>query len=213
MLDLTCGTGSLVFYLSERSYDVIGSDFSSPLLKIAREKATSIKRGIQFFDGDMRYIKIRKFDTAITMFNAIGHLTKDEFEEALRNIYSNLKDDGIYIFDIFNLEAITDEVVSTFVMDIDKIINGVRVHNTQYSEVDRANGLLTSHDTYTILKDPTSPEIKTNTFSLHLYSAVELKDILQKNGFQMLEQYDMNGHDFTPPKNINILTVVKKLPV
>lgn len=125
------------------------------MLKIARTKATSIKRGIQFFDGDMRYIKVGKFDTAITMFNAIGQLTKDEFEEALRNIYSNLKDDGIYVFDIFNLEAITDEVVSTFVMDI----------------------------------------------------------ILQKNGFQVLEQYDMNGHDFTPPKNINILTIVKKLPV
>ena len=57
----------------------------------------------------MRYIKIRKFDTTITMFNAIGHLTKDtEFEEALLKHLFKLKDDGIYIFDIFNLETITD---------------------------------------------------------------------------------------------------------
>lgn len=212
VLDLTCGTGSQVFYLSERGYDVTGSDFSPSLLKIARAKASSIKKEVQFIDGDMRHIQVGQFDAAITMFNAIGHLTKDEFAEALQNIHSNLQSDGIYVFDIFNLEAMTDEVISTFVMDINKLIDGVRIHNTQYSEIDLAKSLLTSYDTYTIYKDATSPEIKKNTFSLQIYSAAELESILYQNGFRVIEQSDIAGNDFIPKESLNILIVAKKLP-
>ena len=39
VLDLSCGTGSQVFFLNKLGYKVTGADFSPPLLKIARKKA------------------------------------------------------------------------------------------------------------------------------------------------------------------------------
>ncbi|HLB43127.1 MAG TPA: class I SAM-dependent methyltransferase [Gammaproteobacteria bacterium] len=54
VLDMTCGTGSQVFYLAERGYEVIGSDFSPALLDQARSKAKKMNRDITFIDGDMR---------------------------------------------------------------------------------------------------------------------------------------------------------------
>jgi ubiquinone/menaquinone biosynthesis C-methylase UbiE len=54
VLDMTCGTGSQVFYLAERGYEVIGSDFSPALLDMARAKAKKLNRNITFIDGDMR---------------------------------------------------------------------------------------------------------------------------------------------------------------
>ena len=39
VLDMTCGTGSQVFYLAKRGYKVIGTDFSPALVNIARDKA------------------------------------------------------------------------------------------------------------------------------------------------------------------------------
>lgn len=39
VLDMTCGTGSQVFHLKEKGYDVTGSDFSPALLDIARKKS------------------------------------------------------------------------------------------------------------------------------------------------------------------------------
>lgn len=114
VLDLTCGTGSQVLFLAKHGYEVIGSDFSPDLLKIARKKAKEAKLNLRFIDGDMRIINVGKFDAAITMFNAVGHLTKSGFEKAIININKNLKDGGIYVFDIFNLEALSDEVVSNF---------------------------------------------------------------------------------------------------
>lgn len=166
VLDMTCGTGSQVFYLAERGYDVVGSDFSPALIEIARVKAEKLGKNITFIDGDVRELRVGKFDAVITIFNAIGHLTKEDFEKALQNIHANLKDRGMYIFDIFNLQAITDDIIANFAMDIESVVNGVKIRNVQHSESDRKNGLLTSHDHYTIFKDADEPEIHTNTFSL-----------------------------------------------
>jgi ubiquinone/menaquinone biosynthesis C-methylase UbiE len=43
VLDMTCGTGSQVFYLAERGYEVTGSDFSPALIEQARMKYRSRK--------------------------------------------------------------------------------------------------------------------------------------------------------------------------
>jgi ubiquinone/menaquinone biosynthesis C-methylase UbiE len=209
VLDMTCGTGSQVFYLAERGYEVVGSDFSPALLDIARIKAKEKNSNITFIDGDMRNLKVGKFDAVITIFNAIGHLTKSDFEIALQNIHFNLKDNGIYIFDIFNLQAITDNIIDDFSMESEKVINGVSVHNIQHSEIDRELGLLTSHDEYTISKIEGEPDRFKNNFSLQIYTADELKVLLEKNGFRVIFQYDMEGNNFDAQKSMNILTVAK----
>ena len=210
VLDMTCGTGSQVFYLAERGYEVIGNDFSPALLDIARDKAKKMNRNITFIDGDMRSVKAGKFDAVITIFNAIGHLTKTDFEKTLQNIRANLKDNGIYIFDIFNLQAITNEIINDFVMDIERVVNDVKIRSVQHSEIDRENGLLTSHDQYTIFKDGCEPEIHSNSFSLQIYTAEELQTILSRNGFKTVSQYDMDGNTFIVDKSLNILTVARK---
>lgn len=211
VLDMTCGTGSQVFYLAERGYEVTGSDFSPALIEISRNKADNAGKNITFIDGDMRELRVGKFDAVITIFNAIGHLTKADFEIALQNVYANLNDNGVYVFDIFNLQAITDAIIADFAMDIEDVVNGDKIHNTQHSEIDRKQGLLTSHDRHTIYKQGKSePEIHTNSFSLQIYTAQELQTILQRNGFEVVEQYDMDGNNFVAEKSLSILTVARR---
>lgn len=210
VLDMTCGTGSQVFYLHERGYDVIGSDFSPDLIRQAKEKALSHGERLTFIDGDMRDLQVGKFDAVITMFNAIGHVSKPDFAKTMRNIRGNLKDGGIYIFDIFNLQAITDDIIDSFKMDIQTVVNGTKIRNQQHSEVDRENRLLTSHDHYTITKEGHEPEVYTNSFSLQIYTADELKEMLEQNGFEVLHQYDLYGNEFIANKSLNILIVARK---
>ena len=208
VLDMTCGTGSQVFYLAEKGYEVIGSDFSPALIGIARDKAKKVNCNITFIDGDMRDVQAGKFDAVITIFNAIGHLTQSDFDIALKNINLNLKDRGIYIFDIFNLEALTENDVKDFV--IESNVNGINIRNEQHSEIDRVNGFLISHDQYTIQKNGRDPEVYTNTFSLQIYTASELQAVLNRNGFEIIAQYDMDGDRFISDKSLNILTVARK---
>ncbi|HDO7841037.1 TPA: class I SAM-dependent methyltransferase [Legionella pneumophila] len=210
VLDMTCGTGSQVFYLAERGYDVVGSDFSPALLAIVRNKAKELNRNITFIDGDIRELQAGQFDAVITIFNAIGHLTKADFEKALQNIQANLKDDGVYIFDIFNLQAITDDIIDDFAMDIESIVNSNHIRNIQHSEIDREKGLLTSYDRYIISKEHGEPEIHNNSFRLQIYTAKELQAILDHNGFEVISQYDMDGNAFVADKSLSILTVARK---
>lgn len=210
VLDVSCGTGSQVFFLLEHGYQVVGADFSPELLKIARKRALAQKIKVKFIDGDMRTLRVGQFDAVISIFNAVGHLTKSGFSKAIKNAASNLKNGGIFVFDIFNLEAMTDKTVAELACYVHKKINNTQILSTQCSTLDRVNGILTSYDSYMIQKDILKPEILTNKFSLQIYSARELNNILAKNGFTTLGQYAMDGSKFQRLKSLNILTVAQK---
>lgn len=109
VLDLTCGTGSQVFWLLKRGYEVVGFDINNQMLEIARNKARKQNLSIQLKQGDMRTAKAGKFDAVITIFNSIGQLTPQDFEKAVQNIHNNLNTHGLYVFDIFNLAYLLHE--------------------------------------------------------------------------------------------------------
>lgn len=210
--DITCGTGSQVFYLAKRNYHVVGSDLCPDLIAQARGKALQLQLDTPLLVADMRDSQLGEFDAVISIFSAIGHLSRQDFVRSLQNIRDNLGPGGIYVFDIFNLQALTDAVMKTFVMDISSEQDGLRFRNRQTSELDRNKGWLISHDHYCIEK-PGQPEKNfTNTFRLQIYTAPELNQLLLENGFEVIGQYDMQGKDFMPEESLNILTVARKTP-
>ncbi|MDP1574403.1 MAG: class I SAM-dependent methyltransferase [Coxiellaceae bacterium] len=213
VLDMTCGTGAQVFYLAKRGYQVIGSDFSPALLEIARNKALDQKTSIQFVDGDIRELQLGQFDAAITIDNAIGHLVKDDFDIAIKNIYKNLRQGGIYIFDILNLDAMTDEVI---VADSKKMTNqtvtadGTTIDSVRRTTIDRENGYLTSDEIFTIQKDGKEKKLH-NRCTLQIYTMNEIKNMLAKNGFKVIEQDKIDAYTFhQDDAGYSILTVAEK---
>lgn len=180
VLDLTCGTGSQVFFLAKRGYKCISTDFSPDLLKTARNKAKKEKMSIKFIGGDMRTLKVGTFDSVITIFNAVGHLSKLGFEKAMRNIHANLKKCGIYIFDIFNLQAMTDKVVANLDHHEHEQVNNTKVHAMQCSTVDKRSGLLTSYNMCMFQTNADKPVQINNKCSLQIYTVAELKEMLKK---------------------------------
>jgi hypothetical protein len=127
---------------------------------------------------------------------------------ALQNIRKNLKENGVYIFDIFNLQALTDEVIRTFVMDIKNETDGVEFRNKQVSEIDRENGLLISHDHYSF-NNGEGDEEHINTFSLQVYAFDEMEVLLANNGFEIVNVHDMSGGAFDPETSLSMLIVAK----
>lgn len=211
VLDLTCGTGSQVFFLADRGYQVMGADLSSALLKQAREKARRKDLDIPFIEGDMRTVKIGTFDAVITIFNAVGHLTKKGVEKAIKNIHQNLKRGGIYVFDILSLEAIEDDasVADLACYSCSKVGN-THLLAIQCSTIDRQHGILTSYDSFLIQKNNLKPKRVKHSFSLQLYTAKELRELLSKNGFETIKQYGIDGTEFLEKTTKNILTVARK---
>jgi len=213
VLDMTCGTGSQVFYLAKRGYKVIGSDFSPGLLKLARDKAKKQNIDLQFIDGDMRTLQVGQFDSVITIDNAIGHLIKNDFELTVRNIYANLNDNGFYIFDILNLDAMTDDVVKSDNerMTDKRITNdGTTIYNTRQSTIDRNSGQFTSENNFTIQSQEKETKVQ-NKCTLQIYNMDELRNILVRNGFEIIEQYKADAYTFNKTDSgYSIITIAKK---
>lgn len=213
VLDMACGTGAQVFYLTRLGYEVVGSDFSPALLEIARKKALKENLSIEFIDGDMRTLQVDSFDAVITIDNAIGHLVKSDFNIAISNIHQNLNHGGIYVFDILDLDAMTDEVIQA---DSEKMTNvsitedGTRINNVRHSTIDRVNGILTANETISIQKNNTQKKVN-NTCSLQIYTMDELGDILSQNGFKIVEQFKVDAYTFSEDdKGYSILTAAMK---
>jgi len=211
VLDLTCGTGSQVFWLCKKGYDVVGVDINSRMLEIARKKAQEQDLLMMLQQGDMRTSKVGKFDAVITIFNSIGHLTCDDFIKTVQNIYGNLNKNGLYIFDIFNLDYLLyKDNITKLTIDWQRKLEGILVREIQYSTVTK-DGILASYDIYHEQINLAKPKITTSVQTLQVYTAIQLKEILEKNGFAIIQQTDIDGLKLSTFKTERILTVAKKL--
>ncbi len=211
VLDLTCGTGSQVFWLHKCGFLVTGVDINAKMLKIAKDKAHHEKLDLHFIKGDMRTIQLGKFDAAITIFNAIGHLTKADFVKALHNISTNLKSDGLYIFDIVDLNYyLTDNNIAQLTIDWSTKTGDTRCRYIQYSTVN-TDGILASYTTTIVQKSSEKPKALENAQTLQIYTANQLKELLNKNGFKLIEQCAIDGSKFVEGKTDRILTIAQKL--
>jgi len=210
VLDLTCGTGSQVFWLAKHGYQMTGSDISPGMLNVAKRKAKKEKINVPFLLGDMRTIKVGTFDAALTIFNAVGHLTKAGFEKTMRNVCANLHDGGIYVFDIFNRSYLThDNNITKLSIEWIRIVGDIKLREIQHSIIDY-KGLLVSYTTNYEQKSSGKLKASKSVGTLQTYTAKELQEMLVRNGFKVLGQYAMDGSKFLEKETERILTVAKK---
>ncbi len=212
VLDLTCGTGDQVFWLAERGYGVVGSDISPAMLSVARRRAMLRKMRIKFLQGDMRNVEAGTFDAAITIFNAVGHLSKQGFERAMRNIRDNLKDGGIYVFDILNA-SMSKPLEEGLLVNTVTEAGAVAVHKLQVCRINRRSGILTMDEVFCTWRKNGRIKIgKPVRWTMQIYGAKELRDMLARNGFKVLGQYSWpDGGRFLGKNSSAILTVARKV--
>jgi 2-polyprenyl-3-methyl-5-hydroxy-6-metoxy-1,4-benzoquinol methylase len=211
VLDLTCGTGSQVFWLAKRGFKVVGSDFNSKMLEVAKSKARKSQLDVQLLRGDMRTLHVGEFDAVITIFNAVGHLTQADFEKSMRNIHKNLKPGGIYVFDIFNLSyLLKHDHIRKLTIDWQQRSGSTTVRDIQYSTV-RENGVLASYNISHVQKGTGKPRISRSAQTLQIYTSKQLKEMLSRNGFRFLGQYAADGSRFNENRSERIVMIAKKI--
>jgi len=97
VLELGCGTGSILKYLA-RYYEISGVDTSRRMLSIARKKlpdATLYRQNMVNFA-----VKAR-FDVICCVFDLINHIQRfSDWNRVFRNVRRHLRPGGCFIFDI-----------------------------------------------------------------------------------------------------------------
>lgn len=146
-----------------------------------------------------------------SIFNAIGHLTKRDFIQALHNIHTNLKQGGLYVFDIFNLIYLLHENnITRLTIDWQTKLEKSTVREIQYSTISK-DGILASYDIYHEQKQDGEPFV-TNAFqTLQVYSSDQLQELLMQAGFKVITQCTMDGSPFHQIESERIVTIAQKI--
>ena len=102
VLDLATGTGSMAIELASLGYDMIGVDYSTEMLGIARDRAEKCGADILWLCQDMREFELYgTVDLVVSTLDSINHLTTEkDLEKCLSLVHNYLNPDGIFIFDI-----------------------------------------------------------------------------------------------------------------
>lgn len=97
VLDLACGTGSILSHLSQH-YEAAGIDLSTTLLAMARNKLPRTP----FYQADMKSFDLGcSFDAAVCLLDSINHLRRfTDWQRAFTCVHQHLKPDGFFVFDI-----------------------------------------------------------------------------------------------------------------
>lgn len=99
ILDVGCGSGWITRYFAEftqNPLNIFGMDLSKHRIEIAKKMSPNIN----YFQGDIVNMGNigEKFDI-ISAFDVFMHLSrKEEINKSIKNIYSNLSDNGIFIW-------------------------------------------------------------------------------------------------------------------
>ena len=102
VLDVGCGTGTLIFALLEAGYEVTGLDLSEDMLVVATEKAKLRNITIDLIHRDMRELDgLTEFDCILIAVDSLNYLeTEFDVAQTFSGAYSALNKDGLLIFDV-----------------------------------------------------------------------------------------------------------------
>lgn len=184
ILDCPCGYGRHSIELARRGYNVTGVDLCPQFIAEAKQSARTLppEAKCRFIEGDMRSLpdSLGIFDVCVNMFFSFGFFEDEDNLRVLREYHNVLKPGG-------RLLVHTD-------------VNPDRVENGQYGDRSlrklRSGGQLTIQERYEaetrrlegiwiINQGNAKPVIK--SYSVRIYSHVEMEHILKEAGFSRIE--------------------------
>jgi SAM-dependent methyltransferase len=185
ILDLACGFGRHANRLAALGHAVTGVDLTPGFLEIARSQAAAMGVHVYYRQGDMRHISFREeFDRVLLLFTGFGYFEDDENVQVMDAIARALKPGGLLRFDIPNRDVVVKTLPAAEVIDkgADLMINRL--------SFDPLSGRF--HNRRIVVRDGVR---KDKPFSIRLYNANEIRDLLNRVG---LEVYKMLGYDGQP---------------
>ncbi|HEX9974446.1 MAG TPA: class I SAM-dependent methyltransferase [bacterium] len=102
ILDISCGTGSLLAKFDSNRYRLFGFDLSFNMVMEAERKFHPLQIPILLWCGNMKSFRLKKnVDVVICLYDSINYLLNFEaWSRCFDCVFDSLNDQGIFIFDI-----------------------------------------------------------------------------------------------------------------
>lgn len=118
ILELGSGTGIHGQLLSQKGYHLTGIELSQNMI----DKAYERECGFKIYQGDIRKPVVSgKFDIVISLFHVISYqVSNEDIISVFEQVYKNLEDNGLFIFDFWYSEAVINLKPSNRVKRVEK---------------------------------------------------------------------------------------------
>jgi len=105
IIDLSCGTGSLIHQLQGKIHTIFGCDNSKEMIREAHKKKKINPDDLFVNDIREAAIKDNCFDCVLFLYDSLNYLIDDiSLKNSLVEIYRILKKNGLFIFDVVSEE-------------------------------------------------------------------------------------------------------------
>jgi ubiquinone/menaquinone biosynthesis C-methylase UbiE len=189
VLDVACGFGRHAVPLARAGYRVTGVDRSETLLAEARRRAGD--GGPELVQADYRDLPLAdaSFDAALNLYTSLGYLGDEEDTRVLAEIARVLRPGGRLVIETMH----RDRLVRDWRDQSWHMVGEGRLLLEQRT-FDARSGV--AQTTQTLIEP--SGERDSHTFSVRVYTATELVDMLLRAGFAEARCYgDLEGAPFT----------------
>jgi SAM-dependent methyltransferase len=98
VLELACGTGSVLARLRDGYEEVVGVDRSPEMLAVAAAKLP----GVRLVEADMTTVRLGEtFDAVLCLYDSVNHLLRwQEWEALFDTACAHLDPSGVFVFDV-----------------------------------------------------------------------------------------------------------------
>ncbi len=201
VLDLACGYGRIAIPLAQRGFQVTGLDLSEVLLGQARAAAAEAGVEVTWHRGDMREIPWQEaFDAVINVFSSFGYFTsEEENRQVLEGVARALKPGGRFLIDVMNRDwRVRRDLERHWFEAGDRIV----LTEPWFDPVTGRAG-----ETWRWLENGRWASMQ---FDTRLYTATELKGLIEAAGLRWLTVYGgWEGEEFGPHSRRIIAVAVR----
>ena len=191
LLELACGTGTITLSLEELDcYEITATDGSPDMIRIAQKKADQVNSEITFKTADFLNIDLpESFDVVYMVFDSLNYLhNEDDILKLHSEVKKVLKPGGIFIYD-FTTPRNSRKAIR-YLNNENRHLKGKFRYERQ-SRYDGKNQIHTNIFQIELMnKHGESAGSYEEIHHQRIYTFEEIKSIVKKTDFTILQAYD-----------------------
>ncbi|MHA1638532.1 MAG: class I SAM-dependent methyltransferase [Candidatus Thorarchaeota archaeon] len=190
ILDIACGAGNHSVLFTKAGLKVSGFDLSQSLIDAANEHANDNDVSVDFYRGDMREINfVQKFNAAALLSHSFGFFNHEENKRVLEGSFNALVEGGKLLLDLMNpyniqrFQRTWMEISGGYLLSephfLDASAGVLRGRPATFVDLENGRIVLANEDAL-------------SNNDIRMYTALEIRNLLQEVGFSKIEFYGQN---------------------
>ncbi len=196
ILDLGCGTGGSIQWLSRYSYNITGLDSSAEMLAIARQLFDKPGLSLKWQQRDLRELdeSVGAVDMALALDVMNEMETLRDLETVIKGVQRVLSAHKLFIFDMYTIEGLTQEGLSSDTMLFDDKV-GLTVFARDDYDFERQ---MQTRQFTIFRRDGEAWQRSVATRILRAFPVQAIATLLQRSGFTIMSVLNVNFETFEP---------------